>query len=517
MKRNSILSLLAISAALFASCSNENVLFEADEHESLNSARMTVDDFVFDNVTRAAISNTGAFSWTKSKDVIGVWPTLAPGEEEIASQVQFKAGSGGTASAVFSGTGWGLMPDRKYFAYYPYKESAHANLVTGNYGISYTQSANNNTSHLSSNVIMYTSATAPAAKDTAKFQFHHFGSIIKMDITVPDQIKDNVIKQVEISTDEQLFMQGYAFNPCADEPKMESTSTVNSLTLKLGSNGAGFKPVDGKISVWFLIGPVDLTGKQIKVSLLDAYGLYTGTVEGVNQKSGLAHLYELTVSAGDGDVDYKSLTVDLGLPSGILWAKSNLTRNGLPMDETMIGDFYGWGELEPYYSSITINSESSVNYTWKSGYTGYVQASYNKAGTIKGTYTSNTAQLGREDDAASVKLGENWRMPSIADFDELAANCTFTGTTVNGVAGTLATSNKNGNTVFFPATGYIDGTTMKGYTSGSAGARFWLTDCESATQARQQYFSNSSPAKEYASPKDKWRGTPIRPIYVPAN
>ena len=517
MKTKTIISVMTILAAvLLVSCTKESVIDRIENEECLNSAQASVDDFLFDHATRAAVSNVGAFSWTRTKDLIGVWPTLEPGEEEIASQVQFKATSVNGASAIFSGSGWGLMPNRKYYAYYPYKSGVKANLFSGNYGISATQTANNNTSHLSTNIIMYTSGTAPASKDTAKFQFHHLGSIMKFDITIPEDNKDNVFKQVTVSSADSLFTRGFTFNPCADVPTVTATSAVNELTLKLGSNGAGFKPVDGKISVWFLIGPVDLSGKSLTISVQDGYGSYSGSVQGIDQKSGLAHLYEVSVSAGGGELDYKDLTVDLGLPSGILWAKSNLTKNGLPLDETSIGDFYGWGELEPYYSSITINSESSVNYTWKSGYTGYVQASYNKAGTIKGTYTSNTAQLGREDDAASVKLGENWRMPSIADFDELAANCTFTGTTVNGVAGTLATSNKNGNTVFFPATGYIDGTTMKGYTSGSAGARFWLTDCESATQARQQYFSNSSPAKEYASPKDKWRGTPVRPIYVPA-
>ena len=515
MKRFNIISLFAISAALFTSCDNESIIQQNDGNECLNSARMAVDDFMFDNATRAAISNLGAFTWTKTKDLIGVWPTLEAGEEDIASQVQFKAGTGGSSTAIFTGSGWGLMPNRKYYAYYPYKANAKANLVTGTYGISSTQSGNNVTSHLASNIVMYTSATAPAAKDTAKFQFHQFGSIIKMDISVPDEISRNVMKQVVISTDDSLFIRDFSYNPSTDEPTLTAVSKVNELTLKLGSSGAGFQPVNGKISVWFLVGPVDLTGKKIKVSLLDSYGMYTGYVEGVDQKSGMAHLYELSVSAGGGEIDYKDLTVDLGLPSGIRWAKSNLTIGGLPMDETQIGDFYGWGELEPYYSSITINSESSVSYTWKSGYSGYVQASYNKSGSINGTYTSNTAQLGRADDAASVKLGDNWRMPSIADLEELAANCTFSGTTVNGVAGTLATSNNNGNTIFFPATGYLDGTSMKGYTSGSAGARFWLTDCESDTKARQQYFSNSSPVLEYASPKDKWRGTPIRPIYVP--
>ena len=295
MKKIRIISILTITV-LFAACTNENVIEQIDESECLNSARITVDDFVFDNTTRAAISNTLAFTWTKSKDVIGVWPTLEAGEEEIASQVQFKASSGGSASAVFSGTGWGLMPNRRYFAYYPYKESARANRVAGNYGISYTQSANNNTSHLGSNVILYTSATAPSAKDTAQFQFHHLGSVMKMEISVPEESKSKVFKQVVFSTEEPMFIRAYSFNPCAEEPSVTAESRVNELTLTLGSNGAGFTPVDGKLSVWFLIGAVDLTGVDIKVKAVDTSGKnYSGTVAGVAQAGGKAHLYELNV------------------------------------------------------------------------------------------------------------------------------------------------------------------------------------------------------------------------------
>ena len=140
MEKKRLLPILTI-AALFAACSNEYIIEQIDENECLNSARVTVDVFLFDNTTRAAISNAGAFTWTKSKDVIGVWPTLEAGEEEIASQVQFKAGNGGKATAVFSGTGWGLMPNRKYYAYYPYKDKAKANLITGAYSVSATQTS----------------------------------------------------------------------------------------------------------------------------------------------------------------------------------------------------------------------------------------------------------------------------------------------------------------------------------------------------------------------------------------
>ena len=293
--RRYIIPVLAVWAVLNLSCSKENRFYDPIENseECLNSARASVDDFVFDNTTKAAISNVGAFTWTKSSDKIGVWPTLEAGEEEVASQVQFKAIAGGSSTVIFSGSGWGLMPNRKYFAYYPYKESAKANLFSGTYGVSSTQTANNSTSHLSSNIILYTSATAPAAKDTAEFRFHHLGSIMKMEILVSEENKDKTMTQVTISTADALFTRGFTFNPCADVPTVTATSKVSELTLKLGSNGAGFKPVDGKISVWFLIGPVDLSGQKINVTLGYASGQSEYAVQGVNQESGKAHLYEL--------------------------------------------------------------------------------------------------------------------------------------------------------------------------------------------------------------------------------
>jgi hypothetical protein len=64
--------------------------------------------------------------------------------------------------------------------------------------------------------------------------------------------------------------------------------------------------------------------------------------------------------------------------------------------------------------------------------------------------------LDSEDDAAVLKLGGNWHIPTIENWKELINNCTYT-TIIrenNSIQGYLYTSKINNNSVFFPYTGY---------------------------------------------------------------
>ena len=156
-----------------------------------------------------------------------------------------------------------------------------------------------------------------------------------------------------------------------------------------------------------------------------------------------------------GNVAY----VDLGLPSGLKWAQCNLGANS-PGE---IGDFYAWGETEPYYNEgyATKRAIPSDSEGWKAGKSnGYDWASYSfYSGDIKAPTkynpTDNIAKLEDEDDVVRVKLGENWRMPTKADFEELLNNCNWKWTTYSGGAsGIQFTSRINGATIFFPCSGY---------------------------------------------------------------
>ena len=132
--------------------------------------------------------------------------------------------------------------------------------------------------------------------------------------------------------------------------------------------------------------------------------------------------------------------VDLGLPSGTLWATCNVGADN-PED---YGDYFAWGETEPkviYNWSTYKWCNGSVNtmtkYCTDSGY-----------GTV-----DNKTELDPADDAATVNWGTSWRMPTLEQLDELLTKCTWTWTQQNGVNGSLVTG-PNGNTIFLPAAGY---------------------------------------------------------------
>ena len=166
-------------------------------------------------------------------------------------------------------------------------------------------------------------------------------------------------------------------------------------------------------------------------------------------------------------IKYKVIpeAVDLGL--SVKWATFNV---GASSPEEY-GDYFAWGEVEPYYSS-------QDPLTWKDGKTGYTWDSYKwcngseesltkyNTSAWRGTVDNKTV-LEAEDDVVHVKLGGSWRMPTVAEWTELRENCTWTWTTQNGVNGRLVTSNKNGNSIFLPAAGTWVGPVLNG--AGSNG------------------------------------------------
>ncbi len=138
--------------------------------------------------------------------------------------------------------------------------------------------------------------------------------------------------------------------------------------------------------------------------------------------------------------------VDLGLPSGTLWATCNV---GAEKPEEY-GNYYAWGEVEPksYY-----NWSREGNYKW-----GTSKNTYPDYGMTKYNITDGKYVLDPEDDAATANWGGNWIMPTKAEQDELRNNFTWTWTTDyngTGKAGYIVSSKAEGNTnsIFLPVAG----------------------------------------------------------------
>lgn len=126
-----------------------------------------------------------------------------------------------------------------------------------------------------------------------------------------------------------------------------------------------------------------------------------------------------TITAGEA--------VDLGL--SVLWASCNL---GASKPEEA-GDYFSWGETQ------TKNL--------------YTPESYAYFDTAKQTYISIGSEISNtEYDAAKVKLGDGWRMPTSEEMEELLNNCTWEWKEQSGKWGYVVTG-KNGNTIFIPAAG----------------------------------------------------------------
>jgi len=165
--------------------------------------------------------------------------------------------------------------------------------------------------------------------------------------------------------------------------------------------------------------------------------------------------------------------VDLGLPSGTIWATRNIGAT-CPED---YGDYFAWGETKPK------SDYTADNYKWWLIVYNMITKYCTDDRGYNG-FTDGKTELDPEDDAAYVNWGPSWRMPSMEQVNELVEQCTWTWTTCNGVNGQLATG-PNGNSIFLPATGYrwagsFDNEGAYGY--------FWTRTLDPDCSVRAYYF-----------------------------
>ena len=189
--------------------------------------------------------------------------------------------------------------------------------------------------------------------------------------------------------------------------------------------------------------------------------------------------------------------VDLGLPSGTLWATCNVGANS-PEE---YGDHFAWGETEPkdVYSWETYKwcygtSDSMMKYCTNSSY-GFID---------------DKTELEPEDDAATVNWGEKWRTPTNEQIKELINKCTWTWTTLNGVNGYLIVG-PNDNTLFLPAAGDCHNEWL--YATGTEG--YYWSRTIVTNFPNQAYFIDFYSGGERYDAIFRYFGISVRPVRVP--
>ena len=167
--------------------------------------------------------------------------------------------------------------------------------------------------------------------------------------------------------------------------------------------------------------------------------------------------------------------VDLALPSGLLWCEHNVGAS-TPYEH---GLYFSWGNVTGHAEGSGYDfSQTVYDATDGAALTGNIP-------------TNNTYDMARHN------MGSPCRLPTVGEFQELNSNCTSEWTDEDGVAGRRFTSNINGNSIFFPASGYYSGTTLDGR---GAGGYYWSASFYSATNAYFLVFNSSlvNPADDYS-------------------
>ena len=202
---------------------------------------------------------------------------------------------------------------------------------------------------------------------------------------------------------------------------------------------------------------------------------------------------------GTGDCNCNVTTgewVDLGLPSGLLWASHNV---GASSPEGY-GNYYAWGETSPksVYGWST--------YAYGSDYDELTKYCNNSSYGLNG-FTDNLTVLQSGDDAATANMGGGARMPTDEEWSELLSNTSSCWGRYNGVYGRCFTGT-NGSSLFLPAAGYRYGSELDH--AGSFGD-YWSSSLGTDTPDYARYFGFGS-GGSYMGYGDRSVGLSVRAV-----
>ena len=221
-----------------------------------------------------------------------------------------------------------------------------------------------------------------------------------------------------------------------------------------------------------------------------------------NSNGEISKIHRITNAGGFPSLTTSSYeAVDLGLPSGLLWAKKNI---GAATEEDA-GLYFQWGDIQGYTAEqVGVDKQFTWdNYKWNEG-----------SSVTKYTNDDGLTILESIDDAATQIIGFNWRMPTADEIREMVDNTdvyfvsstgeeiadTYTGSTSGRVEFPEAEAmkgmkfyNKSDRSkyIFVPTSGFVDD---KSIVSNKSQGRLWSSSVRTARvdEAHNFVFTSSS-------------------------
>lgn len=511
-----ILPFMSIAMLMaMASCSSSDDAVEEIKEES-KLVPMTFTATQESNaVTRSALNNSNGVDW-QAGDEISVFDGTGAGCNH-----QFSL-TGDASLGKFSGIA--SSEATSFTAVYPYTEGATLGEDGSVSGIT-----------LPAEQTAYKDSFDPKAAlmmaystDKSKLDFKNAVSLVK----VTTQF---ACKKIVLSANEDIAGTG-TLTMTFDNDTYTSSFTFNSGSSKTIT----LKPATGESfdagTYYIVVPPTTLTnGFSISFINSDDSKAYTrkSTKNNIFNRSGIRNLGtfkesdETWTSTIESNGNVKaSQQVDLGLTIEqdgkkyrVIFAKSNLTANGLADDETDYGDYFAWGATKPWYTSYSGGRiEESELIGGKSGGYIYLNAPYYDISTRKYTkYTTAGQTLEDADDAAYVILGGAWQLPTTEIWGALynanqnkvywGPNGDKTLETISEIKGMKISKKDDSKTyIFLPAAGYVTGYFFK-----EVGSIFYYwSGTASSTGAYNLNFWNSHVTAQDSSNRES--GYSVRPV-----
>ena len=361
--------------------------------------------------------------------------------------------------------------------------------------------------------------------------FKNAVSLIKLQIEFP-------CKKIVLTANEDIAGTGtLTYNNGA--PSISFTSNQSkTITLK-PATGEYLK----KGQYFIVVPPITLTkGFSISFHASDEYCVYTRTSTQSNtfNRSKFKHIGIFQTTGNGWEWTYNSrgiVKADQELDMGefeingkkyrLIFAKSNLTKDGLAANESDFGDYFAWGATEPWLTSYTYDGKGyeDANFTnkiWKNGKEkGYTTD--NAPYYSNGRYTSGNTLVAADDAARKILKGD-WQIPTKEIWEALDyakknqvywgpdGNRTFTqvqGKGINGIQ--IIRNDRSGKYLFLPAAGYVYSTE---FTEVGSIGYYWSATAYTNNRAYNLQCDGSHVKNDYNHYHNI--GLPVRPVRLVA-